>query len=338
MIISNAQVQMQSMHEYSVVKEERLSVEFWRDQSDTESQNDLISISTSAQNSIQSVDSQQRESLRKNIEFEISLLKMLVERLTGKKIEFVAVDQNVNNTVNESTLTLDNNLSQGSSDNWGLSIDYSSSVEEVESISFETSAIVNTADGKTIEVDLAFNSSRSYKQHESVSIRAGQALKDPLVLNFSGSSLELSSQRFEFDLDVDDQIDQVPIFQSDSAYLALDKNNDGEINNGSELFGALTGDGFHELSKYDEDNNGWIDEADTVFTDLKLFTPGVDGRGQLITLTEKGVGAIHLGNIITPFQLVDVESNNLSGQIRSSGLYLMESGSSGTIQQIDLAV
>ena len=40
-----------------------------------------------------------------------------------------------------------------------------------------------------------------------------------------------------------------------SGYLALDKNGDGTINDGSELFGTRNGDGFADLAQYDEDGN-----------------------------------------------------------------------------------
>lgn len=45
-------------------------------------------------------------------------------------------------------------------------------------------------------------------------------------------------------------------------FLALDKNGDSVINDGKELFGAATGQGFKELAIYDSDKNYWIDEND----------------------------------------------------------------------------
>ena len=45
----------------------------------------------------------------------------------------------------------------------------------------------------------------------------------------------------------------------------LDLNNDDIITNGNELFGPRTGNGFTELSVYDEDGNNWIDEKDLVY-------------------------------------------------------------------------
>ncbi len=39
-----------------------------------------------------------------------------------------------------------------------------------------------------------------------------------------------------------------------------------KINDGSELFGTSSGDGFKDLATYDEDENGWIDENDSIFS------------------------------------------------------------------------
>ena len=61
---------------------------------------------------------------------------------------------------------------------------------------------------------------------------------------------------------------------SGSGLLALDKNGDGIINNGTELFGPNTQDGFSELSKYDSDGNGWIDENDSVYDNLRICGKG----------------------------------------------------------------
>lgn len=45
----------------------------------------------------------------------------------------------------------------------------------------------------------------------------------------------------------------------------------GKIDDGSELFGARTGNGFNELAKYDSDNNHFIDAGDPVFSNLAFY-------------------------------------------------------------------
>lgn len=120
-----------------------------------------------------------------------------------------------------------------------------------------------------------------------------------------------------------------------SGYLALDRNNDGIINDGSELFGTSTGNGFAELAKYDSDGNGWIDEADEIFDKLKVWTKDEHGNSVLLSLKDADVGAICLGNSKTDFSLKDKSDGSLRGMVRQTGIYLKESGGTGTVQQVD---
>ena len=107
------------------------------------------------------------------------------------------------------------------------------------------------------------------------------------------------------------------------------------INNGSELFGATSGNGFAELAVLDTDNNGWIDENDAAYWQLRVWTKDASGKDQLSTLKQANVGALNLAHVATPFDLKDA-GNALQGQIRSSGVFLTEDAKVGTIQQIDL--
>lgn len=54
---------------------------------------------------------------------------------------------------------------------------------------------------------------------------------------------------------------------------------DGEVNNGSELFGALSGDGYADLDAIDDDGNGWIDAADAATNQLYLWLAEAGGSG-----------------------------------------------------------
>ena len=57
----------------------------------------------------------------------------------------------------------------------------------------------------------------------------------------------------------------------------------------------------------------------------------------LVTLGERGVGAIYLGRAVTPFQLKDGQ-NATDGVVRSTGIYLDENYVTRTVQQLDLTV
>ena len=168
-------------------------------------------------------------------------------------------------------------------------------------------------------------------------LRLGDAARktDPLVLNFAGNAAQLTDQRFAFDLNADGQAEQINFVAPGSGFLVFDRNQDGKVNNGSELFGPTTDNGFQELAALDDDGNGWIDESDAAFKRLQIWTRDGHGNDLLKSLSETGVGAIGLGNIATPFDIKN-NANQLLGQIRSSGIVLQENGAAGTIQQIDL--
>ncbi len=221
---------------------------------------------------------------------------------------------------------------------FGLEYDRHELYQEAEQMRFEAAGVVQTADGREIAFNLQLDMARQYVEESSVSLRAGNALtQDPLVIQFAGSSLELTDTRSDFDLDADGQTENIAFVGSGSGFLAFDRNADGVINDGSELFGPNQGDGFAELAAYDQDRNGWIDEGDAVFDSLRIWTKAPDGSDALRSLREFDIGAIALARVASPFDLKDGE-NILQGRIRSSGVYLTESGTAGAVRQIDLRV
>ncbi len=210
------------------------------------------------------------------------------------------------------------------------------SYEETQSTSFNATGYVQTSDGKSIEFNLNLNMSRSFSmQYDTVAI-SQRFLSDPLVLNLDNCPDVISDQTFYFDIDCDGQKDELQNIAYGNGFLALDKNENGIIDDGSELFGAQSGNGFMDLASYDEDNNGWIDEADSIYSKLKIYAPDADGNMQLYTLKDKDIGALCLQNAATDFTVKDA-NNITNGIIRSSGVYLHENGQVGLMQQVDLA-
>jgi hypothetical protein len=179
--------------------------------------------------------------------------------------------------------------------------------------------------------------SREFAARNEVHFAAGNAAIDPLVINFDGHAPGLTDTKYQFDLDSDGTQDQISFVEEGSGFLALDLNNDGTVNNGKELFGPNTGNGFSELEAYDSDGNDWIDESDPIYQRLRIWTKDDQGNDVLCALGQKGIGAIYLGNVATDYQMKD-QTNQLQGQVASTGIYLYENGSAGTIQQIDLVV
>ncbi len=214
------------------------------------------------------------------------------------------------------------------------------SYEESEQTDFQTTGTVITADGRQIEFGLSLTMSRRFKEEylKQTAITAQNALNvlDPLVINLNGNISSVSDQKVMFDLDSDGEKDSISVLNSDSGYLSLDLNGDGIINDGSELFGTKSGDGFSDLAAYDEDGNGWIDEADSVFNRLKITVMDADGKQTLYSLKDKGVGAICLKRVETDFSLKSLKDNRTNGMIRETGFFLFESGKAGTVQHLDL--
>lgn len=210
---------------------------------------------------------------------------------------------------------------------------------ESEQTSFAASGVINTADGRQINFALSLSMSRSFHQESDVSIRFGNAprTQDPLVINFDGNAAQLTDQRFSFDLDADGDKEAINFATGGSGFLALDRNGDGTINDGSELFGTTSGDGFADLAALDSDNNGWIDENDAAYGQLRVWSKDAAGNDRLSTLKQADVGAIALARTATPFSIKDA-NNELQAQVRSTGVFLHENGVAGTLQQVDLTV
>lgn len=213
----------------------------------------------------------------------------------------------------------------------------SEKTEESEATSVSGCGKVQTADGRCLDFDFALAMSRESSHSTKFAGEGKMELQDPLILNFSGQAAELDGQkRIDFDLDADGRAEKIPGLSSASGYLVIDSNHNGRADDGKELFGTTSGDGFADLKAYDRDGNGWIDENDPAFADLRIWRGG-SASGELSTLQAQGVGAIWLGSVDSAFSRKDAAGQML-GEIRATGLFLNENGSVGSVQQVDLAV
>ncbi len=218
-----------------------------------------------------------------------------------------------------------------------LSFSQGASFEEAESTSFSTVGTVRTSDGREINFNVNVGMSREFQEYYKDELNlASFQMCDPLVINMDTDVAQLEDQTFYFDIDADGKMDEISQLGSGSGYLALDKNGDGTINDGSELFGTSSGNGFADLAKYDEDGNGWIDENDAVWSKLKIWCKDKNGNDVLYRLADKGVGAICLQNAATDFTLKG-STGQTTGAIRNTGVFLYENGNVGTVQHVDVA-
>lgn len=275
-----------------------------------------------------------------NIDLNMRVLRAMFERITGRKFqmsdpfskEAVQLDKTVQQEISAEQ-EVQAPVEEG--EGFGLMYDYHESRYEYEKTEFQGEGIIQTQDGREISFDVNLSMSREFYSEQNVHIRAGDALKDPLVVNFVGNAAEVTQRDFHFDIDADGLEDQIGFVGPGSGFLALDKNGDGQINDGSELFGALSGDGFADLASYDSDGNNWIDEKDDIYESLRIWSRNQLGEEQLMGLGQAGVGAFYLGHIETLFSVKDGD-NAMLGQVKETGLAVMESGQVVTMQQLDL--
>jgi len=351
MKIDSSQMKLSSSHSYLEEKKELEALHVWKD---NESKNpsslfDQIDISASSfrayEHSEMVVDQTDTHYLDElegtgylssEDKLKISVFQDMLYILTGKRFKFniphLKLKQHKGNYDAKGHVE-----GEQQKQGWGMIYQHQREYKEEETMDFKAEGIVKTADGKEININIEMHMQHSYYEAHQTTIRAGDALIDPLILNFEGNAAQLSQKKFEFDLDFDGDPEQISYVGSGSGFLALDLNDNNQIDAGNELFGPETGHGFSELAQYDVDQNGWIDESDPIFNQLRIWMIHEDGTDELVGLGEKGVGAIYLGHTNSLFQLKD-STNELHGQIRESGIFLNEDGSVGTVQEIDFKV
>ena len=125
---------------------------------------------------------------------------------------------------------------------------------------------------------------------------------DPLVVDLDGDGIELRPihRGVNFDIYGAGTKQATAWVSSDDALLVMDRNNDGAITTGHELFGNIDrsfADGFTHLAQLDQNGDGVIDAADPGFAELKLWRDDGDGVSQaseLLSLDAVGMTAIPL--------------------------------------------
>ena len=275
-------------------------------------------------------------------EMKIKMLRQMLAALRGEKLpeELKAKSSISVGTVSVAKLNT-GNLEIGtnaSGTTWQRITATSGFFSESESTTFASKGVVQTADGRSIDFNIEMTMSRAFMTKIDTLEVKDYKKTDPLIINLDSNIASVSDQKFFFDLDSDGKEEKISFAGKGSGFLALDMNGDGKINDGSELFGTKSGDGFKDLAAYDEDGNGWIDENDSIFSRLKVWTKDENGNDYLIDLKKADVGAIYLRSVDTQFSLKD-DKNDLNAEIKKTGVYLKEStGMVGTLNHVDLVV
>ena len=137
---------------------------------------------------------------------------------------------------------------------------------------------------------------------------------DPLILDLNGDGLattNLDQSDVYFDLDSNGFAERTAWIDANDGLLVLDRDGDGKITNGQELFGDQTllsngtraTSGFEALREFDDNKDGKIDASDIVYLKLKVWQDlnrdGVSQAEEMKSLADVGIKAINLSSTFT---------------------------------------
>ena len=145
------------------------------------------------------------------------------------------------------------------------------------------------------------------------SLDQAERTSSPIVIDMNGDGIHASKlaegldKAVHFDLDGNGFAEKTAWIDASDALLVLDKNANGRIDNGHELFGNHSlnaegkkafADGYAALAAYDENQDGRIDAQDAVYAQLAVWQDkngnGISEEGEMLGLAEAGIAAIDL--------------------------------------------
>ncbi len=167
---------------------------------------------------------------------------------------------------------------------------------EVEIFQIQQQTITITDDSGSMTQQTTVVEAMSIRLEVSLT-QTEQEKSDPLVIDMEGDGFTTTGieQGAKFDINADGVLDQVSVTKGDDAFLAIDSNNNGLIDDGSELFGDQSGhaNGFVNLASYDDNNDGKIDGNDQIFNSL-LMMRLVDNEQFITALSDTDIKSIDL--------------------------------------------
>lgn len=154
----------------------------------------------------------------------------------------------------------------------------------------------------------------------------------PIVLDFDGdgkSLTEMADNKVRFDMNGDGIADKTGWIEQGDAFLALDRNGNGKIDDLSEISfvadkaGAKTD--LEGLAAFDSNSDGMLSGSDARFAEFRLWfdnnANGVTDAGELLSLAQAGVTSISLAGVATGEQAVSGKNivYNTGGFTRANG-------------------
>ncbi len=148
----------------------------------------------------------------------------------------------------------------------------------------------------------------------------------PIVIDLGGDGIKTIARadfHGNFDLLGDGHGIQSGWISGNDGFLAIDNNNNGRIDNISELFGgAEKGSGFAKLASFDSNGDGLVNANDAQFAELRIWrdanSNGVTDAGELLGLDQAGVASLTVSFTELPF----LDANNNLHLERSSATLL----------------
>ena len=168
--------------------------------------------------------------------------------------------------------------------------------------------------------------------------------RDPLVLDLDGDGIETVAVNGNtlFDQNTDGIKTGTGWVNADDGILVLDRNSNGTIDNGGELFGdqtvktdgTIATDGFDALADMDSNGDNVVDASDAAFADLRIWRDlnqdGVSQANELFTLEQAGVASISV-------EAVDhADTATAGGMTTHTGSFTRTDGTTGTAANLDL--
>jgi Ca2+-binding RTX toxin-like protein len=160
-----------------------------------------------------------------------------------------------------------------------------------------------------------------------------EALICPLMIDLDGGGIQTTSleQGVHFDHDSSGFAEKTGWIAGNDGFLVWDKNDDGKISNGNELFGEFTylstgqwaNNGYKVLQDMDENQDGKVDASDIDWSHIKIWVDqnhnGISDAGELHSLGEYSIASISTSYTYDP-DAVDANGNRpeMTGQYTTS--------------------
>ncbi len=176
----------------------------------------------------------------------------------------------------------------------------STDLQDQFSVSFELSSLMtfdlSLTNANNNEIEISFI--QQNQSSSSITLESSTTeVSDPLILNLDNTDFSFTpGQSISFDLNADGHFDKISNLNSGNSFLAYDKNNNGTIDDGSELFGDTRGaaDGFDDLRNYDLNDDNQINAQDKIFESLLLLNFDSQGHQTTRTLSSEEITSLSL--------------------------------------------